>query len=281
MVLVVFLYSCVAKENMPPDHARKYGFKDAILHRALVDSAIDMTNQILRDSVDVRLISSWREPTQSQAKFVPVYLLQEYGLAKSDVVFVPDNERCIFINEKGMLEFLRSYTDELSGFSVNLSKFLAIILLHEVGHLHFGDTGSYTGVGDVTVSGLNRVDNFGKDAELRADLFAAEQIREAGNIGSNEFALGMYMRLTLSNIQSNVFRQRMFGDNFGSTTLRSPKVFWDKGYSHPNFELRLLIICYAVFQDTQTREALEDFLDRRNNPGNPILYFDMDSVLEK
>jgi len=45
--------------------------------------------------------------------------------------------------------------------------------------------------------------------------------------------------------------------NFGATVLRDRRVIFDEGYSHPNFELRILIV-NELLSNTDAAKALRE-----------------------
>jgi len=56
-------------------------------------------------------------------------------------------------------------------------------------------------------------------------------------------------------------------NNFGATSLRLSKVFSETGYSHPNLELRFLVINYLVTPGKPQLDLLTSFLGARAHPG--------------
>jgi hypothetical protein len=73
----------------------------------------------------------------------------------------------------------------------------------------------------------------------------------------------MDLSLCLMNAGWNLLQHRLI-ENFGATTLRLPSAFGDRNYSHPNLELRLLVINYAASHEASALQLLQDFLDKRS-----------------
>jgi hypothetical protein len=72
----------------------------------------------------------------------------------------------------------------------------------------------------------------------------------------------MKVQLTLTNMGWNLARRR-FIDNFGATVLRDPRVIFDQGYSHPNFELRILVANELVSDSPAAKELRQEFESMR------------------
>jgi hypothetical protein len=146
---------------------------------------------------------------------------------------------------------------------VDPTQSLAVILLHEAGHFEYGDAGLYGEPVAINKDSLPVQLNESKNKELRADRFAGDQIRSASKSSGHRQKTAMDLSLCLINAGWNLFHHRLI-DNFGATTLRLPSAFGDRNYSHPNLELRLLIINYAASHQEAALQLLQDFLDKRS-----------------
>jgi hypothetical protein len=62
-----------------------------------------------------------------------------------------------------------------------------------------------------------------------------------------------------------------FLNHFGATNLCSRAVFSDAGYTHPNFELRLLTANDMLMHTPQSEQLVQDFMSCRRTPV-PALY---------
>jgi hypothetical protein len=69
----------------------------------------------------------------------------------------------------------------------------------------------------------------------------------------------------LSHISWNLQANRML-NNFGATSLNLPNAFNEKGLSHPNLELRFLVINYLVHPDKTSLDLLNTFVYARGHP---------------
>jgi hypothetical protein len=142
---------------------------------------------------------------------------------------------------------------------------LAVMLLHEVGHIANGDYGAFAEEVPPDLSSLNLRENIEKSREFKADAFAAQAIAAAmkGTGGEVEAQMAaMTLGMCLSSWSFNLSKERVL-DNFGATALNRPAVFWDKGNSHPNMELRILTIMHLLTGSQTSAELLDDFLTHR------------------
>jgi Zn-dependent protease with chaperone function len=117
----------------------------------------------------------------------------------------------------------------------------------------------------VDLSSLNLRENIEKSREFKADAFAAQALAAAmkGTGGGVEAQMAaMTLVMCLSSWSFNLSKERLL-DNFGATALNRPSVFWDKGNSHPNMELRILTIMHLLTGSQTSAELLDDFLTHR------------------
>src|SRR5208283_2137811 len=103
-------------------------------------------------------------------------------------IFVPGNERCVLVEEPALREFITRFFGEGSEDSDDAASFVAVMLLHEAGHLHYGDAGNYSAFEEDTNGGhksLNVDKSKEKEIEFRADRFAADQLKQATSDTTN------------------------------------------------------------------------------------------------
>jgi hypothetical protein len=146
---------------------------------------------------------------------------------------------------------------------------LVFLLLHELGHISNGDYAAFL---PRTSRRLLNVDtNVDKQKENKADEFVAQILkREMARLGNGEVppeSLGLNLAaldavLFLSSL-SFVVSTRSTLDCFGCRTLGLPQIFWDHSYSHPNLELRLLRINYAIDGSETSKELLDTYERKR------------------
>jgi hypothetical protein len=144
---------------------------------------------------------------------------------------------------------------------------LAFMLLHELGHIAHGDqTSAFAPLSD-RAADTNLVSTAQKCQEFAADDWAADQVRRAFTPGHPGFFASMSVQFALSAMGWNLARRRHI-DNFGATVLRDPRVLFDQGYSHPNFELRILAANELVSGDSAAKALREEFENLRGMPSS-------------
>lgn len=235
----------------------KYGLTEAVLYRPVVTSAIDIANAILQDDTGFKLAPGWAAPTVGNK--VRVFLVREFNLAKTDMVFIPQGEPFVIINERLLIRFLESKVRESLYPSI-----LALMLLHEVGHIVHGESGSYIGPNEFSLTDLETArvpDTAQKNRELAADSFAAYQVRDAMKDGEHplRFSSALKVSSALVTYQFNISTGRLI-DHFGDL---SGIPFLDEGYTHPNYELRLLLLSNLISPSEGSLKLVKDFLEQR------------------
>lgn len=249
----------------------KYGLMEAKLYKPMVAEAIQISNAILQDDVGIRLAPGW--DFLPGENVVPVFLVREFNLAKTDVVFIPMGERFIIVNERQFIRFLENKTNDHSAI-------LALMLLHEIGHILHGEAGSYYGSVDLSLADIKHAgmgDSDQKNRELEADSFAAYQVREAMRAKQNPTRFFAAMKIFISlvgyafNISSDQLLEH-FGDLSGSRYLK-------EGYTHPNYEFRLRVLSFLISPNESSMKMVTDFLEQRetaitkkSSPWNPKRY---------
>jgi hypothetical protein len=247
-----------SKDQALKSPIHRYGLTEAKLYRPPVARGIQLANSLIQDDVGIKLAPGWEPATEEGA--ISVFLVREYNLSQQDMIFVPERERFIVANERQLVRFL----DRMRVNDSNHSAIVALMLLHEVGHIIRGEWGSYEHNGDFEVTDLLGDDDprrFSKNPELAADMFAATQVRKAVQDTKNvsRFVAGITVGSSITVHQFSIFGERLV-DNFLKQSLEH---FLDSGYTHPNYELRLLLISYLVHRDDGTRQLLTDFLNKR------------------
>lgn len=239
-----------------------YGWNETTTRRELVEKAITLSNAVISDQVGLRLAPSWK--ADSEIAVVPVYLVGLANLTWSDTTFVPQGKKCIVVGGPQLAHFLEDKVDS----DENRARVLAVFLLYEVGHLHNGDNGSSV---DAAQGILNLDLTEQKRREEAADKFASEQIRDGIRVTANphRFSSAMSLALVLQSVQFRVTTGALLKD-FGG---RSPNRFWDRGYTHPNFELRLLVMAHAISPSDASRRLLEEFERDRLSAGKAGVLF--------
>lgn len=272
LVFVALLVSCSKKKERryEEDHAKLFGFIETTSGRGLAEQAIDIANRVTASDQPV-IYGSWQKPPDKNTS-VPVYWVVTSGpLSDSDILLVPDNERCILANRNGFrkfIEFLKSAPLSSFGDDLPQENILAMMLLHELGHIVNNHGGSYSEDEPWTIQDVERLnvdDNESKSNELEADQYVADSVRttmhDATNAGSMD---AMSMSLMIIKL---AFQLRQAQGSY-LHWINARSVRWDNGYSHPNLMLRLLTLQYLITPNETTREQLDSFLLGRKYPGH-------------
>jgi hypothetical protein len=147
---------------------------------------------------------------------------------------------------------------------------LAVILLHEVGHIIDGDAGRYSPADEVDWDSVNNEDSISKSRELQADAFAAGAIKRQLLLRPPPPAANR-LREALTRASVERGRERPVAP-FGQFPVSPTRLYWDAGYSHPNFDLRLLIMLNMIDENEQSRRKLSDFVSLRRRAGRARLF---------
>jgi hypothetical protein len=186
-------------------------------------------------------------------------------VSDADVAVIADR-KCIFVNRDWKSQLGPFFGKDTTGtMELEPGDALAIILLHEVGHIQ--PAGLPDNPAIATLLGSL---GSGKQEEKRADAFAAGQIAASSRRKWDPTMAAFHVSMALYHIIWNLQANRML-NNFGATSLNLPSAFNEKGLSHPNLELRFLAINYLVHPDKAALDLLNAFLYARAHPGG-ILY---------
>jgi hypothetical protein len=224
-----------------------HGLSGTSLGQDWAAQAAATANLLLRAEDKIEFGIAGTETAKDPAK-VPVHLVGG-GLGPDELAMTPQGCRCVLLNTRA----IETSTAELSGndktdLPINLAKWAAFILLHEAGHLAHGDYLPEAPGGDGG-SAFAR-----KYAEYQADEFAAQRIKEGSVPGHKGFGQAMLVSFELSNASWNLLADRLL-DHFAASALKDASLVLDAGYSHPNFELRILIV-NDLIQDNQSAHEL-------------------------
>jgi hypothetical protein len=199
--------------------------------------------------------NGWR---YRNAREVPVFIVGDAHLGKVESAFVPEGEDCVFVGGRSLERqfdafYLRGSNAWQQYSSFEKSLVVALMLLHELGHVRFGDGGSYGPPARLALDDIAKPSGTIANKEMRADRFASELIMQAWNSGEMKGPmLGNYGRAWIA---SNIYRVITIGSNTFDLHIdphgvldKLPKldVFRAAGYSHLNTYLRLLIILHQL-----------------------------------
>lgn len=257
------------------------GYSRAVRTSGMVSRSLSLCNQVLRGASErmgseagYHLMDGWIDTMEPNLEMlaVPVFLVHAPGRpsragSHRAWIKVPDGRKCIIIEEEAMAATLNG--PESGGSETTLSvkgeERLAVMMLHEVGHIANGDYGAFDEGVPPDLSSLNLRGGLEKSREFRADSYAAKAIESAvrstgGNSDGRMAAMSLGM--CLSSWSFNLSEERLL-ENFGATSLSLPSVFWDRGNSHPNIELRILTIQHLLHGNETSGKLLDDFLLHR------------------
>ncbi len=222
-----------------------------------------MAAAVLGADSSATLVKGWEARASRHGSDVPVYIVRHGSLAESDLVFVPPGERCIFVSDAVIDELPDLFLEGEIGMEVDPERYLALILLHEVGHIQLGhESGSFNDP-DPFDSLLNLHETDQKDREIAADRFAVDQILAASKRDYSSGGMeALNLQLSISSISFNI-TGFLRVTNFGSSSTYSPKLYWDDGYSHPNFALRILVMQALLDGSEDSRAIVQDFIESR------------------
>ncbi len=205
----------------------------------------------------------------TNAETVPVFLIDRQSLGDAETAFVPEGCRCIFLSVYSLdhlSEQLYLVGPHASGQHSSFDKAIALslVFLHELGHLHFGDRTSYASNARLDLAEINAPSRSISNPEVRADAFASEIVRSAWASGEMRSGLpGPYGRAAIA---SNILRVVWTGFNLYDVNYDPQGIvggnpnyglFQQKGYSHLNLYLRLLIFLEQTDPKATRRQYLE------------------------
>lgn len=310
-LLPVVLFALVACQpptpKAPRNHAQAYGLRDSFVHRGLVKQAIARANRLLGNDEllplwplsdwslpdpsrlpphrlesypsGVRLVPAWEEPREDG---IPVYVVDGEHLRTDEIIFVPKSERCIFVNADQLPAFFELFRPPGQEETEDQDLLLVFALLHEAGHLYYNDPGSFTEGGQsasrviamvIGVDDINNPQVLQENPELRADLFAIQQLKAAmkAPMSSEKHQEGSTMMMLLYRLPLHISAARVV-KNWSALGEARAALFRDTSYTHPNLELRMLLLsCMDATQPKSTTcgELLKDFLEERQGPSTP------------
>ncbi|WP_257169612.1 hypothetical protein [Bradyrhizobium sp. SRS-191] len=287
----------------PPDVPARYGLAQTTENREIIERAIVLVNEVLPRDMPLRLRPTWPQsgfyPTLyfeekrntafamedvidrefdngwrfRNADEIPVFIVDATSLGQVETAFVPEGARTIFISGRNLERqfdtfYLRGEKawEQYSSFEKSLVT--AVILLHELGHVHFDDAGSYGHSARLALEDLTKPSSTIANKEVRADRFASEIISDAWN--ADEMKGRFSGAMGRSSIASNLYRVVAIASNTNDL-VEDPTGAFDKveklglfrasGYSHLNLYLRLLVILYQL-EPTDERLKLLQRIDQ-------------------
>jgi hypothetical protein len=298
ILVPVLLLSCCARCKRKvayENYAEKYQLSQSSKYSYQFERAILDANAMLPDTFRYRLVPTWEtsllspvytfynkpgSPARSfeslklndsinECRFlnyrsVPVYLINDDKLGTSENAFVPDNEQCIFVNARFIDTIWKDFGLSYYQPDRRHEFVLALILLHELGHLNNGDSTSYTNPGIIDWNSKVFERQLKDNQEYKADMFAIRQIQSwktASRISK------VFLGLTPDYLSGDFYRALAYGrtefevnrDILGySPGKRHSLNFQPNKYSHPNLYLRFLLMNYALSKDSDIIKTIRE-----------------------
>jgi len=175
--------------------------------------------------------------------------------------------RLVFICPLQIKEFVKA--NSLSD-TADISGYLGIILLHELGHFYLGISGSFDNnsviitdqknlLGEQDMGTEPEILTTQKRQELKVDSLAVEWIKKVTITNGDCFSTCLNIQLAINGAEFMLFGKRLL-ENFGSKT---PKLLRDKNWTHPNLELRLAFMNYYLNPTPEKRSQIDNYLYER------------------
>ncbi|MER2266109.1 hypothetical protein [Methylobacterium oxalidis] len=242
----------------------RFGLVAAPEDQALVASAIETAERVLAGRGGILLVPGWSRSSSRAA--VSVHAVRRDGLGRLELVATYEECRCIIVNAAALTGWTRAVTGSGGSLlTVEPRSLLAYMLLHEAGHVVEDERTRHQPSPATAPASLNRDLTVQKEREQRADAFAAAAIRAAlSESGTDRGLAAASMAMTLGQLSWNLAAHRLL-DDFGGTALKKPALFWDRGFSHPNLEWRVLAVNALIADTDVARTLLQDFENARND----------------
>jgi len=268
--VLVVMVGC-ASAPTPPGFAELIGLEDSDSHEKLVRDAVARANGILGPDVPFRFRMAVDLEPPAPPGIVPVIVAMSVEPSQG-ICFVPIGTAYVVVDASEIPKLADTLSGNFSSRSeLDNERLLTICLLHEAGHIFHGDSG--VGIMGLAGDQFNDTAAAEKELELRADRFAARQISEAMDeqFPSSRFTAAAMLPVELQNVSFNLTGRRLI-DNFGKSTLRPREVFFDDSLTHPNLELRMLLLNYFIFPTEERAVMVEEFQRSRERSNQPYRF---------
>lgn len=234
--------------------------------QAIVQTAIGLVNGAVEDPA---LRMEFVEESVSEQDFIPVYMVRPTE-SQGIVAHVREGCRAILIGGQEFAEAFAQFANASVLMQDREAEMLALLLLHELGHIDHGHYGAFLPSQRATTSNLDPTGAKAREGE--ADAFAAEVMREelAAMSTGQAYLPATFLVAFVSNLSFVISTQATL-DCFGCRTLGSPDIFWDHSKSHENLEYRLLKMNYSIHPSDAARQLLADYERQREKSSKPRL----------
>lgn len=253
-----------AAYTVMPSPAQDCSFESRLIEptETQLTDAIKIVNGLVGDP-ELRL--ELAKDGEVQGSEIPVFAVKPSD-ANGMVAHVRQGCRAILI---GTQEFEESFPKLAEGnvlIEGHEKEMLALLLLHELGHIHLGHYGGF--IPSAQAPALNLNPTASKEREEDADAFAAGILRDeiAAMDKGEAFIPGVVAITFVSNLSFVISTQASL-DCFGCRVLGSPDIFWDHSQSHENLEYRLLKMNHAIAPNDTSQQLLDDYERARDESG--------------
>ncbi|MGK7654981.1 hypothetical protein ACSQ76_22090 [Roseovarius sp. B08] len=250
--------------GVKPAPAQDCSFESRLIEptETQLTDAVKIVNGLLGDP-ELRL--ELAKDGEVQGSEIPVFAVKPSD-ANGMVAHVRQGCRAILI---GTQEFEESFPKLAEGnvlIKGHEKEMLALLLLHELGHIHLDHYGGFIPSDQAPALNLNPTAS--KEREEDADAFAAGILRdEITAMDEGEAFIPGVMAITFVSNLSVVISAQASLDCFGCRVLGSPDVFWDHSQSHENLEYRLLKMNHAIAPTDTSQQLLDDYERARDESG--------------
>jgi len=215
-----------------------------VSNRGAVERAIEIANLLSGDE-RAQLVPSWRPEARKRSRDIPVFIASSARIGGRQISFVPGGADCVVV--AGDYAHADEFTQSL--LAKNASTVLALVLLHELGHIQQGRTKDFKPAGFSAefvppiiklADTLNAQASEDEKREVDADKFAADLV--AGGFVAG-FPPNMARWASAHSIQ--------FLLSDVATQLREPAASkaLDAGLVHSNVPMRLFMMQFDIAPD--------------------------------
>jgi len=175
--------------------------------------------------------------------------------------------RIVFICPPQISSFVQ--VNSLSSTS-DLSGYLGIVLLHELGHFITGISGNFdeannepskkSRLGEQDMNTTPQYLTYAKKRELQVDSLAVQMLKKSLVNPTTACLLSATgIQLAINGAEFMQFGNRILG-NFGTLT---PSMIKDQAWSHPNIELRLAFMNFHIHPTLEKKQQIDEYLYER------------------
>jgi hypothetical protein len=220
----------------------QFGLRMSNAHANLIQSALYLANGVLKldTRYQLRLSTAVGSPTA-----IPVYVAFGKSLGDTEYSAAPAEIRCVLVNVALIPKLLESFHikyDERGAQSVAdpAVGLLALVLLHEVGHIFLRD--GHTPGTNVDIAHLRTLAGRNRSSEVDADLFVGDRLRAARSIFEGSHLTHQHdLRETRYQEVQGAIALQILIDNIALKDLRSLRTR-RMSVSHLDLDLRIYLL---------------------------------------